>query len=532
MISDDDRMEALKQNFSELKMPASQRRELINAQKALFKNTPNNPAVGHALKVLEPMLREAGVSKKDDPEVYEQFLGTLYLTMERKLEETKALPKDEEIRTIGAGMLRDQAIGTTWYGGNKTEKQFKVTPDEKMKQMIIDRYTELKGFAPSEGMIQQIFAAESYNWLYGKKKAEATPAKGVVRNPECGEMMDENFTEDRLSNLENTIRQLDTGARVQAVTGLDANPDEGARALELSRATGLAPSAVYNDIDGTERAHRSSLLTQMFDANPHLGEYVRANPLADVVSNDDYGNMDKFSRTVPGQEFLDTVVKSAVKSYLNWETPATAAFKGAVGGAVEGAVEGFGKTPIPKEDVEAWDKANPVLKYMYGGKDLGRALMSGFMGALTGGMTGGIEGIGKNVGAEDTEIGQLQRDALTAFEESMGRVGDHAGPVGEAIGGKRLVDQFNQQQAFRDAAQAHTSGLNTGLRWLEDGMEPPKGVSPELDSARADINKRWVEALDENLAAAQEMVTRERSPEHAEAFIRQHYGTSRLGSVW
>jgi len=126
------------------------------------------------------MLREAGVSKKDDPEVYEQFLGTLYLTMERKLEETKALPKDEEIRTIGAGMLRDQAIGTTWYGGNKTEKQFKVTPDEKMKQMIIDRYTELKGFAPSEGMIQQIFAAESYNWLYGKKKAEATPAKGVV----------------------------------------------------------------------------------------------------------------------------------------------------------------------------------------------------------------------------------------------------------------------------------------------------------------------------------------------------------------
>lgn len=345
-------------------------------------------------------------------------------------------------------------------------------------------------------------------------------------------MMDENFTEERLSNLENTMRQLDTSARVQAVTGLDANPDEGARALELSRATGLAPSVVYNDLGGTERAHRSSLLKDIFENNPHLGEYVRANPLGDVVSNDDYGNMDKFSRTVPDQSILDNLIHSTIKGVLNWETPVTAAFKGAIGGAAEGAKEGF-NVPFPKEDVEAWDKANPVLKFMYGGKDLGRALMSGFMGALTGGMTGGIEGIGKNVGADETEIGQLQRDALTAFEESMGRVGDHAGPVGEAIGGKRLVDQFRQQQAFQDAAMANTAGINTGMKasvsWLKDGLEPPRGVSLELDRVRADINKRWVEALDENLAAAQEMVTRERSPEHAKAFIAQHYGTSRLG---
>lgn len=180
MISDADRMEALNQNFSELAMPADQRRELINAQKALFKNTPQNPAIINALRVLEPMLNEAGVTKKDDKETYEQFLGTLYLTMERKLQETKTLPKDEEIRTIGAGMLRDQVIGKTWYGGEKTEKQFKVTPDEKMKQFIIDGYVARNGFAPTEGMIQQIFAAESYNWLYGKKKAEKVEPKGVV----------------------------------------------------------------------------------------------------------------------------------------------------------------------------------------------------------------------------------------------------------------------------------------------------------------------------------------------------------------
>ena len=46
--------------------------------------------------------------------------------------------------------------------------------------------------------------------------------------------MDENFTEDRLTNLENTIRRLDTQAQTMATTSMDANPDEGARALELS----------------------------------------------------------------------------------------------------------------------------------------------------------------------------------------------------------------------------------------------------------------------------------------------------------
>lgn len=178
MASDADRKEAMDQNFSELQMPASQRRTLIDAQKALFKNAPRNPAIGHALQVLQPMLNESGITPKDDKETYEQFLGTLHLVMEQKLEETGALPKDEEIRTIGAGMLRDQVIGKGFFGGDKSEKQFKVTPSEDAKQAIIDRYTELKGFAPSEGMIQQIWAAESYNWLYGKKTAKTTG--GVV----------------------------------------------------------------------------------------------------------------------------------------------------------------------------------------------------------------------------------------------------------------------------------------------------------------------------------------------------------------
>jgi hypothetical protein len=88
----------------------------MEGQKKLFANTQKNPALGHAMQVLGPMLSDAGINKKNAEDYY-QFLGTLHTVMQQKIEDEGKLPKDEDIKTIGAGLLRQQ---TSIGSDNKT----------------------------------------------------------------------------------------------------------------------------------------------------------------------------------------------------------------------------------------------------------------------------------------------------------------------------------------------------------------------------------------------------------------------------
>ena len=93
-----------------------------------------------------------------------------------------------------------------------------------------------------------------------------------------------------MTDYQNAIDRLDSIAPTLATTSLDQNPDEGARALALSRATGVPALTVYDDLPEFESDHRAKLTTSIVRGNDQLAAYLRGNPLADVVSNDDYGN--------------------------------------------------------------------------------------------------------------------------------------------------------------------------------------------------------------------------------------------------
>lgn len=168
--SEDDREKALNADYATMPMPASQRQQLIGLRSKMFSQTLKNPAVGHAMQVLSPMLNEAGVTKKTDEEGYYQFLGTLHMVMEQKMEDSKKPLKDEEIRTIGAGLLRQQTVkGWIW---DSSEPAFKSEVPEIERSKIIKAYSEAKGFDPTDQLIQQIYAAHQYNQFYAKQGTE------------------------------------------------------------------------------------------------------------------------------------------------------------------------------------------------------------------------------------------------------------------------------------------------------------------------------------------------------------------------
>lgn len=278
-----------------------------------------------------------------------------------------------------------------------------------------------------------------------------------------------------MNEYEGTIRRLDTIAPSQAITSLDANPDDGARALQLSRATGVAPSVIYEDLPGFEQEHKAVLAAGIIRNNDRLAAYIRGNPLASVVSNDDYGNLDSFSRNAQG-----------IWELYKFLSPTQAFVEGTVD-AAKGAL-----TALPPEEAVLTEN-KPLAR-------MGLAALHAPMQllGLLSAPIGGVQEVARRAGqvtGNKTEGEQLARDIGGIFESEMGRMGEHQHPA---------------------------------KPWVDAGREPPRGFHPEIDRAKAEINAAVLEKLDENLAEAQTAVTRERDPDLFKDFARQHYETSSL----
>jgi hypothetical protein len=285
------------------------------------------------------------------------------------------------------------------------------------------------------------------------------------------------FDSMRLDDIEAAIQRIDADARTRAITSLDANPDDGARALQLSRATGVSPAIIYGDLPGFEQEHRSALAAGIVRGNDRLAAYIRGNPLADVVSNDDYGNLDTFSRKAEGIWEL--------YKFLN---PTRAFVEGTVDAAKGALTEA-----IPEREA-AITENNPLARVGLAAIHAPMQLL-GLVSAPIGGAQEVVRRAGQVTGNE-SEGEQLARDIGGIFESEMGRMGEQP---------------------------AHPA-----KPWVDAGREPPRGIHPEIDRAKAEINAAVLEKLDENLAEAQASFTRERDQELFAEFARQHYETSSL----
>jgi hypothetical protein len=278
-------------------------------------------------------------------------------------------------------------------------------------------------------------------------------------------------------------------ATVGAINDLDANPDDAAKAQKLSQATGAPASVVYGNLDNFEQQHKAALTSAILDSNPYIRDYIQTHPLASKISNDDYGQLDKFSKAM---QFAGRV------SGLNNLVQLAKDFG-----------EGFGSQGLmfqPKPEDAA---AHPGIGAAAAVLDIGTAPLQiafrapgGVINAAAQAIRRGYEGITGRSGEEGTNE-FLQMISDPGLWASLG-------PMGEV--GEGLTTQL----------RAKAEEVRKTTPYLKAGELPPPGVSETIDTARMDENKEWLKNLKEQEQAANATNTIERDPEAFKDFVNAH----------
>src|SRR5258708_1177954 len=87
-------------------------------------------------------------------------------------------------------------------------------------------------------------------------------------------------------------------ARLANTSVQEDDPEKAARALTLSDATGVPPTAIYGDVEGFERQNKAALGSAIIGDNFHIADYINSHPMAARVSHDDLGQLDVASRAI------------------------------------------------------------------------------------------------------------------------------------------------------------------------------------------------------------------------------------------
>jgi hypothetical protein len=128
------------------------------------------------------------------------------------------------------------------------------------------------------------------------------------------------------------VLQAQKDAQNKAILGIDQNADDGARAMDLSQASGVPASLIHTDLESFERNHRAAITAELLRNNQYLADYANAHPLASVVSNDDWSNLDAYTSAL-AKVGLTSTSGRAIRTTLHGIDPG--------GGIARKAVEGF-----------------------------------------------------------------------------------------------------------------------------------------------------------------------------------------------
>jgi hypothetical protein len=302
-----------------------------------------------------------------------------------------------------------------------------------------------------------------------------------------------------MSEYSNIIQGSFAAAPARAVSAVDDDPENAARSIDLASATGVPATAIAGDLDGFERNHKAQLAGDIVRNNPQIADYINSHPLAAAISNDDLGNLDSVSEKA--QALAQLQRKQMLPSVFGVTADPRALSEG-----WEKLQEGWGQPG-------AWMKDADIKNHQFLGA-LGlsaelpvralNALAQGALGFIHGATVGGAEGFG----VQPSEAQRFARDIT-------------------AIGEKKLVGEEVHTPAL--PSPKLIEGLQAARPWLEHGLEPPKGVHPEIDRLKAEANVRDLQTLDEALVEAQTSTTRERNPDMFAGFVRQHLGESKIG---
>src|SRR5260221_9430551 len=283
------------------------------------------------------------------------------------------------------------------------------------------------------------------------------------------------ITGEDIVRLHNSNRARTSMAVTAAISD---SPDDAARAMELSRSSGVDGNIIYNDLDEFEKNFKAQMDGAIVRNNPHLEAFVRSNPMVPKLINDDYGTLDSLSSKL---KLLDLPMK------------------------VLRAPEAIGKMMWPDDPLVRFKEIDTT-------KDISTEDMHNHP------LLSAIEASGQSIFQTLGAIQNTVADAVTnltgvrdvgAMVQSAGMTGrahDHLGPaIGE-----------HNAKLIRDLDQASVN------MWLRNDRKPPTGVLPDYDAYLLDRNAKDIDALGEVISDAQQSTLRERNADLLASYVRQH----------
>ena len=321
---------------------------------------------------------------------------------------------------------------------------------------------------------------------------------------------------DQIPSVDNVyddiVPQFNAIAPAKAVTSLTENPDQGARALALSRSTGVAPEVIHSDLEGFEQEHKQALVSGIVKNNDYIAAYIRGNKLADVVSNDDYGNLDNISSL--GQQVRDSL--EASKKFIQY-LPGFQILKA--------GAESFEQPMLRIEDVQQDGLAGALVRSADVIAKSGRALMAAPMV----GPVNWVEKVVGDVTGDQNLAGRVSREFAGIIESEMGRGGSGIPHEVSNLNTYLLTLPREQRPAALEQIGKFQEASKAAEPWTKAGLEPPAGLHPIIDDLKVKGNEANIDRIDKLLSEAQNSMTKERDPELFRSFIEQHVENSEIG---
>lgn len=286
-------------------------------------------------------------------------------------------------------------------------------------------------------------------------------------------------------------------------TGLEGNPDDAARAVELSESTGVPAPVIHADVEGFERNHKVNLVTQMLNGDKHLREFAGSDPMIPHLASDDWGQLSKVAEAA--RNYPPSMWKVAKKGYAGFE-------------------EHFGTQPFgdwAKDliDMKPFGKASWLAASVLG---LPIEVPARLFSGAVGGVKEVMSEIYRQAGGNEAEASKFGADIAAMFETQTMGLGAKApkaeAPITKPKFGKAGEFGFptKESRVAEETAQKAVKDWGEAIRaikpFLDRGEEPPVGIHPLIDELKIEQQKADEKSLDALVQESSTSATRERAP--------------------
>lgn len=281
-------------------------------------------------------------------------------------------------------------------------------------------------------------------------------------------------------------------------TGMAQKPDDAAEAVRLSGITGVPATAINGDVEGFRTKAQTVLSQDLVRNSPALTNYVMSHPLAAAVSNDDWANLDKFSKDA---SFTQRLLSNLGTFPRIFERAGEEAFEAA-------------KAPFeePYKPTPYFD----LLNFLSVGA---HKVLEGGLSAIPAAALGAAKQTAIELGVDRNQAEAISDQLGLFLESQMAETPAAATKAAFEVKGIQEA-QAARQKLMADMAEAR----NLAQPYIDAGMVPPVGLHPYLDATIHAASKVALESVQRDVDNIMASNTPERSTELARNFVVQQLG--------